>query len=375
MKQNKTKTLLNFLTKIKNYDDRNKSSVLKIITSPYKLNKASETQLVLYVAILFYAINPVIYIAGGQSIKSESLFFVKIKNLLSQSLINHLRSRVEDYYGTSLSIDDLMQKNRDVFCGRAKFLFYRTNRLSVVGSPLSLLQHPFSYLIPLLNDIKLTGVVHGACYHEIKENEIENFESRLSDCYYGWGFSRSSNVIPQRFGAINKSNSSSAMHDKLRIIIPLKNDSNAEVVEFMFESKLMGLYNEYNERISEVCSIFSFFCIEFFVRKHPKSNLLLDQSVRYSDIIKENDVFLLIAPCQTILFKVLVEGYGFVYFIDKRWLGFVSERFRGFLHELRLSGFVYYNDERDKFIKYIAEIDQYDIRKSITIGRKYLWNV
>lgn len=237
------------------------------------------------------------------------------------------------------------------------------------GSMINFFHYPWNKILYLDMSVFLKAYVHGGGYGEFIHDRHNEFETNISNEFYGWGL-HDRNIIQNRFDVLKCTERNL---ERTAWISPVYVDNPIS------ESYFSGYILMKNQSLLNQKGIISKITHQ---RKpiwimHPRQlskNVLFAHSILLSELSTKEvtqTLFVLDVPGHTFMYKAIYECIPFLLYFNSEWRKFFTPNYNSFLEKLHEIEVLFWWHEEEHFLKRINEIRFYD--KSIFFEiRKHL---
>lgn len=216
------------------------------------------------------------------------------------------------------------------------------------GSTVSLLEFPWVYLI-FFKNIKINAIAHGGFYDELKNNNLQKFEKKISDKYIGWGLSEY-NIVQNRF---NFKKSKKCNINSITIV-GVK-DKISQNTKWMFPgyehivAEADRFYSNFNKCFPNDLTIF-----------YRPSKYLTFANDSYNNYKINNElngtIFIFNKPFSTFFYKCVYWNLPFVLYFSEDWIKFFTDNYVDFLLFLKSNNLLYFWGEEEKMNAFLDSL-------------------
>lgn len=281
----------------------------------------------------------------------------KLKNnifkLIDQMMIGYISPK---------EIDKVKSKLPKIFYSEI-VCFSHNKEILVEGSSASFMEFSGIEKLFLLNrKIKVEGFQHGGGYDIFKIDYFVEYEKKLTDIFFGWGFSKN-NKHQKKYKKLKKTKN----EEKIKRRILWIEDSS--LPSFYFASMPHHHYPSINKTTkSYIYDELNFGNFQYSNLFHPSAKSELYDSFRKDsfflsskgpseNLIKQNDILIFDNPGSSLIHFAIENNIVFYKIIDKDDFNNFTSIQREFFLILRKHGFGLYNDEKGKMYASLMEIN------------------
>ena len=293
------------------------------------------------------------YYINSIPVEENSDMKLKIFKLIDEIMANYLSIN---------EIDKIKSKLPKIFYSEIVSFPYEREVL-VEGSCASFLEFSGTERLFLLDKkLKIEGFQHGGGYDIFKIDYFSEYEKKLSDKFFGWGFSEH-NKPQEKFKKLKKSKNNKSVERRILWI------EDSSVPSFYFASMPHHHYPSINEETkSYIYSELNIENLKYSNLYHPssKSNLydnfrkddyLLSGKGRSEDLIRLNDILIFDNPGSTLIHFAIENNIIFYNIISRDDFNNFTALHKEFFLMLRRYNFGLYCDEKGKLLDSILTIN------------------